>query len=641
MIRKAIVNNQSHTLKQSNVLGAGGQATVIKSNPYAIKIYHPHMLDSQIEKRLKTFLAKKFTIPSGVFAPLHIARNTLDKTVGFAMNIAPSGLFPAANFSARSFRNANKRYDLAYITDIFISLIDICETLHKQGIIIGDFNDLNVLVGNRRGYLIDVDSFQFDTFPCPVATENYLVPDLYEKDLGSKPWFKPEYDYYSLLTMLVKSLTRVHPYGGNHKKYRTLMRRAIAKVIATDDGVNYPKMGLNFDILGDSILEAVHRMHKNGERYTLDKDILVEYKDSLLHCTSCKMQFPSERNNCPNCSTKNTQQIQRKVTVSKSSNQTINKEELIVTDGNIIWHKIGWNNIYAIAIEGGKYFLYQKPGKGSVVKKYLFDTKNQSPKFDLFNRNYLTVSQDIGSNELLILDISGPAPKGVAKRTCSTFHGERIFTCVGDKLIRVDGGNLYSGEFSNGMYVEKHLCHVAEGQTWILPHTSSKYFFMLERFFNVVEYSICEAENAIIKNNIKIPNLDKGESLYDIDGVFSSNHMVLMMKTQKNNKSYAHVNICECSTGSLESRYSVESLSSDTYRRIHGKAFVKTKNENSILLHPTDDGIVQEIIANQRTKQNTLMTASEPFVSEEDFLTPFQHGILVATSKTIDLLTIQ
>lgn len=640
MIRKAIVDNKSYSIKQSNVLGSGGQATVVRSDPYAIKIYHQHMLDSQTELRLKSFLSKRFKIPTSVFAPLHIAHNINNEVVGFAMNIAPTGLFPAANFGVRSFREANKQYNLSYITEVFISLIDVCNVLHKQGIVIGDFNDLNILVGNKKGHLIDVDSFQFDKFPCPVATENYLVPDLYEKDLASRTWFKPEYDYYSLLTMLVKSITRVHPYGGTHRKHRTLTRRAVAKVVVTDDGVNYPKMGLSFDFLGDSILEAVNRMHKNGERYILDKSMLIDYRDSLIECNSCKNQFPSERNNCPSCSTKNTQQIHRKVTVSKSTDQTVNKEELISTTGNIIWHKVDWGTIYAIAIENNKYYLYQKPGKGNVIKKYLFDVKNKSPKFDLFNRNYLVVNQDISSDELLILDISGDTPKGIEKCTCSIFHGERMFSCVNNMLIRIDGGKLMCGEISNGIYIERHMCNVSTDQTWIMSNTGSKHFFIMERFFNVLEYSVCETRKNIIKNNIDLPKMDKGESIYDIDGVFSSGYLMLMIKTHKNNKSYTNVYICDCATGRILNKYSVESLSSDTHRKIAGKAFMKTPNSDGIVLHPTDDGIVQQSIKGQ-TNQFTLMSASEPFTSEDDYLIPFQNGVLVVTSKTIDILTIK
>ena len=41
---------------------------------------------------------------------------------------------------------------------------------------VGDFNDLNILVTGTDAWLIDADSFQFGTYLSPVFTERFLDP---------------------------------------------------------------------------------------------------------------------------------------------------------------------------------------------------------------------------------------------------------------------------------------------------------------------------------------------------------------------------------------------------------------------------------------------------------------------------------
>jgi len=57
-----------------------------------------------------------------------------------------------------------------------IAMHDAIDRLHRAGVVIGDCNDLNVLVDGRRVHLIDVDSYQFGGYTCPMFSERFVDP---------------------------------------------------------------------------------------------------------------------------------------------------------------------------------------------------------------------------------------------------------------------------------------------------------------------------------------------------------------------------------------------------------------------------------------------------------------------------------
>ena len=59
-----------------------------------------------------------------------------------------------------------------------LSLHDAIAELHRSGVVIGDCNDLNVLVDGRGVHLIDVDSYQFGGYACPMFSERFVDPRL-------------------------------------------------------------------------------------------------------------------------------------------------------------------------------------------------------------------------------------------------------------------------------------------------------------------------------------------------------------------------------------------------------------------------------------------------------------------------------
>jgi len=86
------------------------------------------------------------------------------------------------SYTVRKYRELHK-IDANAVVDILRNLHQIVTGIHQAGVVIGDFNDLNVLVANHREtYLVDADSMQFGQFPCRTFTVRFVDPLLCSPD---------------------------------------------------------------------------------------------------------------------------------------------------------------------------------------------------------------------------------------------------------------------------------------------------------------------------------------------------------------------------------------------------------------------------------------------------------------------------
>ena len=647
MLRKCTIDGRKYPIDQADVLGSGGEAVVVrvklgKANA-AVKIYHK--IDAARIRKLRDFIALP-PFPKNVYAPLRLVYDAGGrKVVGFAMNLAPRGNEVVQMLASKSFRKANPAYHSQFVTDLFINGHSAVEGMHARGVVVGDFNDLNVMFRSTDFLFIDVDSFQFGSHPCMVATENFLAPELFNTNLSAGPHFKPEHDWYAFLAMYIRSLLLVHPYGGVHKDYRTIPQRALARVVAFDDGVKYPKPAYSPDLLNDALFGLIDRMFKKGERFPVPVEILREYRDSLVQCNSCSTMHPAERSSCPQCATINMQQVQRRVkVVAGPGRMTVHSEILLETPGNFIWHRVSGKTVLAIAHEGGMYALYRKELGGSEIRQELFAPKRTKVKFDMFGGRYLVVSQDSSDGETLILDVSGNTPKGVHKTIVADYEGDRVFACSRDHMLRVYGGTLFRGDIHpvNRTFSEVGLGGMMKNQTWITASPMNDLVFGFQRFFGELNYFLYRFDRRDTgeRYDVQLPRLDDGESIIDTSVQFAATSLLFMMKTEIRGRTYTRVFVIHRDNGDVLAKYRVEALSSDTHRNIHGKAFAKPSGSHGVILHPTDDGVVQEVLDAAGAGKQTLLTETEQFVAETDKLTQFGDGILVVGDRLVSKLTV-
>ncbi len=624
---EVLVNGQRLRLSQKDVIGVGGEGTVYKHASLAIKIWH--QLDQNRSSKLEAFLAKHWTLPlDRVAAPIHLVYDsTGQKILGPAMPFLGQGFEEVTSLANKKYR-ASFLVNNKMVANIFLDGGSTIKTIHPNGLVMGDSNDLNALFRNQEMLFIDVDAWQFDHFPCPVATEQFLVPELYGINLSLKPVFKPEYDWYSYAVMLFKSLLLTHPYGGIHKDYKQLTTRAARRITVFDSGVTYPKIAFTPDILNDDLLDAFDKIFSKGQRGMFPLETLKAYTDSLVECKSCNTYYPNSKRSCPVCSAATLIIISRPTTVTKGITVT----EFIKTNGPIVFHKLIGTTIYLIAYESGKAVLYCKRGSGPVTRNELF---NEMPGARYEVVGDILVVNPPGKTQLLLLDTTTNPLQPIAKSETSLFTVNRrpIFRASSRFIFRIVSDSLLYGEMVDGRFVEYTLRQVIDQLTWFNVKTDDfsdrptafGFFQMLEK---QLYWLVWEGR---IYDNLSLSPLDPGESLLDLTVRYSSQSIFIRRLTQHLGVNYLRTEILD-PQGQVT--YSPSRLPAEDHPAagLHGLAYSTGK-----LLHATDDGVLQEDVQSGNSK---TFTTTKGHVQEGDALYSYKGGLLVVKDNLVTHLVL-
>jgi hypothetical protein len=183
------------------------------------------------------------------------------------------------------------------LTGALLALHDAIAGLHRAGVVIGDCNDLNVLVDGKRVHLIDVDSYQFGGFACSMFSERFVDPRLC--DMQQLVPIRPhdeDSDWFAFAVMVFRSLVGVGPWGGVAKVcppgVRALRRHS---VLATD--VTYPRAARPLAILPDDALDTFRAIFERDQRGVFPRSALERLR--LRACITCGEEHARVR--CPAC----------------------------------------------------------------------------------------------------------------------------------------------------------------------------------------------------------------------------------------------------------------------------------------------------------------------------------------------------
>ncbi len=214
--------------------------------------------------------------------------------------------------------------------DVAISLCRTVEILHKNNIIIGDFNDNNIGVSDCNSVnLFDVDSMQMTNtktgkfYKCPVGVKIFVPPEALEQ-LESSPSksfidvdFTKETDYFALGNHIFRLLTNNYdPFIGTDGSIDP-------EHVGDDDGIRenlycfksglepYLKNTPDCSLFSDTIQSMFEKTFIDGHtnpkaRCKPDewRRALEAYKSTLKQCCKDEMHwYPKNRSKCPFCDT--------------------------------------------------------------------------------------------------------------------------------------------------------------------------------------------------------------------------------------------------------------------------------------------------------------------------------------------------
>jgi hypothetical protein len=252
MIIDAHIEGRQHSFDTEDarrVIGEGGEAIVLRWSPppdfiakhgsgnYAVKLF---FMETKEQIAIAAMRQQKLrSIPRGLprnaITPTALVLDRAGNIIGYVMELITDAIDEKMN-AAGDEKNIQtigklmdpdfikrKRLSLKQIIQILLKLGDLMNKVHKAGVVIGDFNEKNVLVNVRTGevYLIDVDSAQWGSWRCLTVTSEFTDPLLLDASLAmmkSGSNYSIASDVYAYTVMVYQLLTRTHPYrDGVHR----------------------------------------------------------------------------------------------------------------------------------------------------------------------------------------------------------------------------------------------------------------------------------------------------------------------------------------------------------------------------------------------------------------------------------------
>lgn len=191
-----------------------------------------------------------------------------------------------------------------------LDLYDAVNALHQRGVVLGDFNDLNVLVDGARVHLIDADSYQFGGFPCLMYSERFVDPRLCRAAAAAPAAdaLRPvaphdiDSDWFAFHAMVTRTLLLVGPWGGVHQPADPSARckaaaRPLRRITVFDPDVIWPRAATSARALPDELVAALQDTFHGDRRGPLRRELLSSLR--FVRCARCGLEHARAR--CPEC----------------------------------------------------------------------------------------------------------------------------------------------------------------------------------------------------------------------------------------------------------------------------------------------------------------------------------------------------
>lgn len=304
----------TQTVSLQRTLAEGGEARIYKLDDATVaKVYRlPSEFygdqNSVLAARLRIMVAQRKlklfprNLPANVIAPTGWVRGVdSNLIIGYTMPFVQN----ACAFA--DFRETHPRYTDRTLVDLFRSLAQIVRSLHQRGVIIGDFNDQNVLARSDGAFLIDCDSMQYGPFRSKMFTTDFVDPNRCDPNLGTLELIKlhnVESDWYAWWVMLFQSLHHIHPYRGVHRPADKSAKVPAAvrglpqhRISVYHPEVVYPAQARPLDAVPEMLSSFFRRVFVEGLRPEPPEALFdgLAYKaDGSFDCVSSRLVVPTK-----------------------------------------------------------------------------------------------------------------------------------------------------------------------------------------------------------------------------------------------------------------------------------------------------------------------------------------------------------
>ncbi len=614
------LNGQVVSLNPSDAIGKGGEADVYAIGGQAIKVFkppnHPDYAGqsgaqegarrriAEHQQKLRHFPG---TLPSRVVAPSALVTDKPGQRIeGYAMPLV-KGAEPLLRYADAAYRQA-----LGYptVTQVFKDLHRTVSTLHRQNVVIGDFNDLNVLVKGQHAYLINADSFQFAPYLCTVYTARFLDVLLAAANATAveltRP-YRPESDWYAYAVLLMQSLLGVDPYGGLYRPKDSADRvphplRPLKRITVFHPEVRYPKPAAPYGALPDELLERFTQVFEHDLRDEFPADLLeLDWRT----CPTCKLVHA--RATCPVCTTAGPTTVPVTSVRGRVTARTV-----FTTDGRIL----------ATAVQGGAlHVLYHERGEvrredGSVVTR---DRQQATARYRLMGK-----ASVIGEGSRLAIYQPGQPP---TYRQADTLDAETSFDATNRSLHWIRTGQL----MRQGKFGDEYVGDVLEGQTRIW--TGSPWGFGYYRAGALTGAFIFHRDRPGINDRVALPPV-AGQQV-DAEMISGPDRIWFFLTVREGGRTLNRCYLLK-PDGELVATAETDAEDGTWLGTIHGHVAI-----GKFVLAATDEGVVRVEAASSRLAVTKTFPDTEPFVSGESILRAANDGLYVVDDRLIRHLIIK
>jgi serine/threonine protein kinase len=610
-------------LSPSSMIGKGGEADIYDlGDGNVLKLYKkpddPDYMGNPVaqqgaRERLSEYQRKlpafsSLHLPAHVVSPKEVALTKQGGDVaGYTMTYLKD-MEVLLRLGDRRYREQGG-IDGNQVVNTFANLHSLVGEIHRMGVVIGDFNDLNVLLdAHGQVYLVDADSMQFGGFYCRTFTSRFVDPLLTEnqKLILTNP-HTTDSDWYAFNVMLFQSLLFVGPYGGVHKpaqgKRLQHDARVLQRLTVFKPEVLYPKPALPYDHLPDDLLEHFRKVYENDMRGEFPTGLI-----KALRWTTClKCGAIHARARCPACAGPGAvvQTIIRRGTVTATS--------VFRTTGRIL----------QVAHQGGKLrYLYhengafRREGAQEVIKG------NLDPELRFRLSGDVTI---LGKRKHLF--VFSPGEEATQLDT-DAVNQLSIFDANDHAYFWLASGQLVK----SGKFGSEYVGDILPGRT--LFWTGNKFGLGFYQAGALTRTFVFNTTGRGLNDRVALPTIPG--QMIDATCVFSDQLAWLMLSIQNNGRLVNHcfvVNKDGEVTASAEANQDEDSWLADGIRGRFAAG--------SSLFASTDYGIVRISAESGAPSVAQTFPDTEPFVDATTKLIPGDGGIYAVSGNSITLLKIK
>ena len=561
----------------------------------------------EYQNKLKEFPKN---LPGRVITPNDLAADAQNEIVGYTMEYL-RGAEVLRKYADKGFRSKGITNDI--VVNIFRDLHNTVSRVHKVGVVLGDFNYLNVMIMDSKAYIIDADGIQFGKYLCHGFTERFADPRLCKPDLKVPVLYKPhnaDSDWYAFAVMLMECLLFIHPYlGGIYRPKGAKKRvpqdaRPLERITIFNSDVGYPKSASPYLILPDDLLHYFHRVFDKDKRGVFPLKLVEDIR--WTKCSICGLEHA--RDICPKCAKVPETAIKEKIVIRGK----VTSREFFRTGGIILFAALGNDKLCFLYHENKS---YRREGGTLVLNGEL----DQQMRFRLQGESTL-----IGKGDSLVILDPGKE-KEIINVDC--FRNLPIFDANEQNYFWVYGGQLKK----SGRFGPEVIGEVLPRQTlfWVGP----KFGFGFYYAGNLSVSFLFDVRTKGVNDNLKLPRI-RGQ-LVDSTCVFTEKHCWFFTSFVDRGRT---INRCVVLRydGTVEAVSETRVGDGSWLSEIRGKCGVG----NSLLV-VTDEGIVSVEPEGGKIVKTKEFPDTESFVDLGCHLFLSREGLYVTSSKTIRLLTIK